>query len=79
VLPSSPPLHFSRPLTKAVAEGFCICVFCKGMVLCHRREETSLLVRSECVQKTLALTVLHVPKLLFVVRSGPRYVATYMT
>ena len=49
------------------------------MVLCHRREETSLLIRFESVQIILAFTVLHVPKLLFVVRSGPRYLATYMT
>jgi len=62
---------FSRPWIKASAEGFCLSVLSKGMVLCHRREDTSFLIRFVSVQKILDVTVLHLPKFLFVVRSGP--------
>lgn len=48
-------------------------------MLCYRIAETSLLIWLESVQKILAVTVLHVAKRLFVVRSGPSYVTTYMT
>jgi len=51
----------------------------RGWCFAIDERKLRLLIRFENVQKILAVTVLHVAKLLFVVRSGPNYVATYMT